>query len=204
MQYGCSFSVMNVEDKSLNKITGFKTSDSFVGEGKWTLTDFSTHPGRCRGGRCGGGGGSRREGGPAVGGRGGGAGGRGVAGARFGASTPGAEGSQTLRRSFRKDEFLPQLQVGATASCRETERGKTTESGRSYSFSPAGGGRGSEQGEGESRCFRWLQSVHVSFESAREQSECLDGWGLRGSGRCELFLRGEVSECVWFEQKCRK
>lgn len=41
-----------------------------------------------------------------------------------------------------------------------------------YSFPPAGGGRGSEQGEGESQCFLWLQtseSVHVSFEGARVQ-----------------------------------
>lgn len=57
-----------------------------------------------------------------MGGRGGGAGGRGVAGAGFGASTPGAEGSQTLRRSFREDELLPQLQVGATASWRGNKR----------------------------------------------------------------------------------
>lgn len=70
---------------------------------------------------------------------------------------------------------------------------------------PAGGGRGSEQGEGESQCFLWLQtseSVHVSFESAREQGRCLEGWG--GGCKCtlvDLFLRGEVSECVRFEHK---
>lgn len=139
-----------------------------------------------------------------MGGRGGGAGGRGVAGAWFGASTPGAEGSQALRRSFREDEFLPQLQVGATTSCRETENGKTSESAclcRLTVFLQQGGGRGSEQGEGESRGFLWLQtseSVHVSFESAREQSGCLEGWSLRGSGRpkcpfgCVVFEgRGE-------------
>jgi len=55
-------------------------------------------------------------------GRRGGAGGGGVAGARFGAPAPGAEGSQTLRRSFWEDELLPQLQVGATTSCRQRQR----------------------------------------------------------------------------------
>lgn len=51
-----------------------------------------------------------------MGGGGGGAGWRGVAGARFGAATPGAERRQALRTSFGEDELLPQLQVGATAS----------------------------------------------------------------------------------------
>lgn len=51
-----------------------------------------------------------------MGGGGRGAGWRGITGAWFGASTPGAERSQALRTSFGEDEFLPQLQVGATAS----------------------------------------------------------------------------------------
>lgn len=90
-------------------------------------TEVSSYPGWCWGCWCGGGGGGRGEGGATVWGWGGGAGGRGVAGARLGASAPGAEGGQTLRRSFRKDELLPQLQVGATTSWTERQKQENNE-----------------------------------------------------------------------------
>lgn len=111
-----------------------------------TAIPASTHPGRCRSRRCRGGGGSRGQRGPAVGGGGRGAGGRGVPGARLGASTPGAESGQALRTSFREDEFLPELQVGATTSWEKREGralvpGESGSGGR-RSPSARGGGRG--------------------------------------------------------------
>lgn len=73
-----------------------------------------SYPGRCWGCGCSRSRGGRGQGGPAVGGWRGGPGGGGVPGARFGASSPGPESGQTLRRSFREDELLPELQVGAS------------------------------------------------------------------------------------------
>lgn len=101
-----------------------------------------------------------------MGGRGGGAGGRGVAGAWFGASTPGAEGSQALRHPFREDEFLPQLQVGATTSCRETEDGKTSESACLCQFTVF-----LQQGAAEAAS-RVRERVSASF-GCRHQSPCM-------------------------------
>lgn len=75
-----------------------------------------------------------------------------------------------------------------------------------HSFPPAGGGRGSEQSEGESQCFL----------GCRHQSPCMfhlrvhvsgAGWfggvGMRGSGsrKCTLVVFKGRGECVCFECK---
>lgn len=128
-------------------------------------SDVISYPGWCRGRGCGGG---RGERGPAVGGRGrgGGTGGRGVTGPRLGAPPSGPEGGQTLRRPLREDELLPQLQVGAAPSCRETQQ--FVRGGSQFSSSR---GRQRQQAQWGRESVLQLQtskSVHVSFESARE------------------------------------
>lgn len=72
-----------------------------------------------------------------------------------------------------------------------------------HRFPPAGGSRGSEQSEGESQCFLGCRHQSPCMFHLRVQVGRVGVWrgGVRGSGSCkctlvELFLRGEVSECV--------